>query len=133
LAKALGITPDKAQDGLVALVEGGFGIAPRNPTNGMLVAYLEALTPPSGHEQVVTAIGKARVRWKAMLTQGIERSLSRKAFDATGRLVALASADTRPEGGDSTEIEAPFTSGAVGEAETPNLQHHQNMKGEARE
>jgi hypothetical protein len=44
-----------------------------------------------------------------------------------------ASADTRPKGGDSTEIEAPFTSGVVGEAETPNLQHHQNMKGEARE
>jgi hypothetical protein len=31
-----------------------------------------------------------------------------------------ASADTRPKGGDSTKIEAPFTSGAVGNAETPN-------------
>jgi hypothetical protein len=45
----------------------------------------------------------------------------------------IASADTRPEGGDSTEIEAPFTSGAVPEGQTPNLQDHQNMKGEARE
>lgn len=30
-----------------------------------------------------------------------------------------ASADTRPKGGDSTQIEAPFTSGAVPEGETP--------------
>jgi hypothetical protein len=34
--------------------------------------------------------------------------------------VAIASADTRPEGGDGTKIAAPFTSGAVGVAETPN-------------
>jgi hypothetical protein len=33
---------------------------------------------------------------------------------------ALASDDTRPEGGDSTEIEAPFTGGAVPEGQTPN-------------
>jgi hypothetical protein len=33
-----------------------------------------------------------------------------------------ASCDTRPEGGDSTEIEAPFTGGAVGVAETPKDQ-----------
>ncbi len=31
---------------------------------------------------------------------------------------AAASADTRPQGGDAQQ--APFTSGAVGEAETPN-------------
>jgi hypothetical protein len=105
LAEALGITPDEAQDGLAALVKGGFGIAPINPTNGMLVAYLEALTPPLGHEQVVTAIGKARVRWKAMITQGIERSLSRKVFDKAGRLISAAanrrSRDAQPGEGSS--------------------------------
>jgi hypothetical protein len=31
----------------------------------------------------------------------------------------LASGDTRPEGGDSTKIEAPFTGGAVPEGQTP--------------
>jgi hypothetical protein len=31
----------------------------------------------------------------------------------------LASVDTRPEGGDATEIAAPFTSGAVPEGQTP--------------
>ena len=76
LAKALDITIDEARQAMVALVEGGYGIAPRNPTNGMLIAYLEALTPPSGHEQVVTAIGKARVRWQAMLEQGTAMALS---------------------------------------------------------
>jgi hypothetical protein len=35
----------------------------------------------------------------------------------------LASADTRPEGGDSTEIEAPFTSGAVPKADAQGPSH----------
>jgi hypothetical protein len=35
----------------------------------------------------------------------------------------LASADTRPEGGDATEIAAPFTSGAVAK---PDAQKHPN-------
>jgi hypothetical protein len=36
----------------------------------------------------------------------------------------LASADTRPEGGDSTKIEAPFTSGAVPKADAQNTPSH---------
>jgi hypothetical protein len=78
LARALGISDDEAGLALVALVEGGYGVAPRNPTNGMLAAYLEALTPPTGHEAVITAIGKARARWQAMLEQGTGMALSRK-------------------------------------------------------
>jgi hypothetical protein len=82
LARAMGISTDEAGDALTALIQGGYGIAPRNPTNGMLIAYMEALTPPSNHESVVTAIGKARVRWQAMLAQGTEMAMSRKRLPA---------------------------------------------------
>ena len=78
LANALGTTVEDARAAMIALSEGGYGIAPRNPTNGMICAYLEALTPPTGHEAVVTAIGKARVRWQAMLEQGTAMALSLK-------------------------------------------------------
>lgn len=78
LARALGISADEAGMALAALIEGGYGIAPRNPTNGMLAACLEVLTPPTGHEQVITAISKARVRWQAMLAQGTAMAMSRK-------------------------------------------------------
>jgi hypothetical protein len=84
LARAMGISTDEAGDALTALIQGGYGIAPRNPTNGMLIAYMEALTPPSSHESVVTAIGKARVRWQAMLAQGTEMAMSRKRLPAQG-------------------------------------------------
>ena len=103
LAKAMDITVEEAGAVMVALVEGGYGIAPRNPTNGMLVAYMEALTPPSGHEAVVTAIGKARVRWQAMLEQGTAMALSFKRVPA--------SCDTHPKDGDAQQ--APLVSGAV--------------------
>jgi hypothetical protein len=41
------------------------------------------------------------------------------AFAVADRLREIASADTHPKDGDSTEIEAPLGSGAGGEAETP--------------
>jgi hypothetical protein len=112
LARALGITVDEAAQAIVALVEGGYGIAPRNPTNGMLVAYLEALTPPTGHEQVVTALGKARVRWQAMLAQGTAMSLSKK---------LLASVDRNPQGGDAQQAPSRSDESAPeGDAQTPS-------------
>jgi hypothetical protein len=111
----MGISTDEAGDALAALIQGGYGVAPRNPTNGMLIAYMEALTPPANHESVVTAIGKARVRWQAMLAQGTEMAMSRKRL--------AASADTHPKGGDVKQAPAPL-SGAVGAAETPKGQHH---------
>jgi hypothetical protein len=43
----------------------------------------------------------------------------------------LASCDTRPEGGDSTEIEAPFTGGAVPEGQTPGLARGETPKAQS--
>lgn len=81
LAEALGISTDQAGEAMLALIKAGYGIAPMNPTNGMLRDGMEATTPPSGHEQVITAIGKLRIRWQAMLRQGTEMALSRKYLD----------------------------------------------------
>lgn len=78
IAQALNISTDEAAKVLSALIKGGYGVAPRNPTNGMLAAYMEATTPPRGHEPVITAIGKARARWQAMLEQGTAMAMSLK-------------------------------------------------------
>ena len=78
LAERLGISTDEAKDILLALVEGGYGIAPRNPTNGMLAGYIEATYPARGHEAIITAIGKARKRWQIMLAHGTEMAMSLK-------------------------------------------------------
>lgn len=82
LARALSISTDEAGLALAALIEGGYGIAPRLPTNGMLAAYIEATAPPRHHEAVITAIGKARVRWQAMLEQGTAMAMSLKYLPA---------------------------------------------------
>jgi hypothetical protein len=78
LANALNISTDEAGEIMTALIEGGYGIAPRWPTNGMLAAYLEATDPPKHHESVITALGKARKRWQAMLAQGTAMAMSYK-------------------------------------------------------
>lgn len=78
LAKALSISTEEARNAMVALIEAGYGIAPREPTNGMLAACIEATTPARGHEAIITAISKGRVRWQAMLEQGTAMALSRK-------------------------------------------------------
>ncbi len=96
LARALGISDDEAGLAIAALIEGGYGVAPRNPTNGMLAAYLEALTPPTGHEQVITAISKARLRWQAMLSQGTAMAMSRKFIAAQG--IEAGTATTAKQG-----------------------------------
>ena len=83
IARALGVSTDEAGLVISALIEAGYGVAPRQPTNGMLVAYMEATTPPKGHESVVTAIGKARVRWQAMLEQGTAMAMSVKRLPAS--------------------------------------------------
>ena len=83
LARALGISTDEAGLALSALIEGGYGIAPRLPTNGMLCAYIEATYPATRHEAVITAISKARIRWQAMLEQGTAMAMSTKHLSHT--------------------------------------------------
>lgn len=67
LAEALGVTNAQAREGLRALVKAGYVIGPREPTNAMLLAYVECYgQPPISMETMITDVGKARMRWRAM-------------------------------------------------------------------
>ena len=77
LADILDISPDKARAALVSLVSAGFFFGPREPTNSMLIAYMDAVYPgPSTPWAITQAIGKARRRWKAMSEAGTKVALS---------------------------------------------------------
>lgn len=77
LADALSIEPAAAKDILEAIVKAGFFVAPRIPTDAMLVAYFDSygMQPitPSG---MVRGIGKARLRWQKMGSAGTAVALS---------------------------------------------------------
>ena len=72
----LGADKEAVREAIIELARAGYVIAPREPTNAMLVAYLESY----GHTAtsvggVITAVGKARQRWKAMADSGMRAAL----------------------------------------------------------
>ena len=76
MAEKLGVEPEAVREAIIELAKAGYVIAPREPTNAMLVAYLESY----GHtaksvDGVITAVGKARQRWKAMAESGMRAAL----------------------------------------------------------
>lgn len=90
LAAALGIDHDAARTGLIALIKSGFFIGPREPTNSMLVAYMEAIYPaPSTPSSSAQAVGNARRRWRAMAIAGTAIAMS-KANSERGGMVDAA-------------------------------------------
>src|SRR5690349_204670 len=77
LAESLRISHHAAREALQALVEAGYVVAPRLPTNAMLNAYLEAYgTEPTRVQSCIIGIGKARKRWAAMADKGTQMALS---------------------------------------------------------
>jgi hypothetical protein len=90
LAEALGIEPEDALEILRALVGAGFVVAPRVPTDAMLVAYFDAYGEraytPNG---IVRGIGKARKRWDAMGRAGTAVALSRRHAPAQGGVTRM--------------------------------------------
>lgn len=114
-----GLTDEEAVGLMRALIQGGYGVVPRNPTNGMLASYLEALTPPKGHEAVITAIGKARARWQAMFQHGVEMALSRKFMAASA--IEARSDETRSSSAEGESAPGrPMTT-----VQTPSLNKEQ--------
>jgi hypothetical protein len=78
MAEIAGVDHDRAHEMLVGLVKAGFVIAPREPSDGMLGAYVAALGKPSKHFSVIIHnLGKARRRWAAMAGVGTRMALSR--------------------------------------------------------
>jgi hypothetical protein len=82
LAQAANISPQKAVSILRDIVKAGWVIAPRHPTNAMLAAYMEALTPPVSHRTAIVNVGKAKKRWAAMGIAGTKVALSFKMIQA---------------------------------------------------
>jgi hypothetical protein len=79
LKAALCIDGYSARKALSALVKAGYFIAPRDPTNAMLDAYIGAYGLIPRHPRtIIIGIGKARKRWAAMGQKGTAMALSVK-------------------------------------------------------
>ncbi len=77
LVKHGGVTHQSARQCLKALAEHGYFVGPREPTNTMLRAYLDAIRPaPVRIDSILQGIAKARKRWKAMAQEATELALS---------------------------------------------------------
>lgn len=73
---------NQAKKLLEVLAEKGYGLAPLEPTNHMLIAYLESYGDvPITIRSMIVGIGKARKRWKAMMAVGMRVSFTRKELD----------------------------------------------------
>lgn len=79
----IGIDEKMARAALHAMVKAGYYIAPRNPSNAMLVAYMEAMAPhvTKNIRTMMVNVGKAKLRWKAMGESGTRLALSPKIED----------------------------------------------------
>ncbi len=81
MAEKLGVEPEAMRDAVIEIAKAGYVIAPREPTNAMLVAYLESYGQTASNvDSVIIALGKARLRWKAMADSGMRASLRSFAF-----------------------------------------------------
>ncbi len=79
LVQETGCTTEAALETLRALVRGGWVIAPREPSNAMLEAYMASYgQKPTQTSSTITALGKARRRWLAMASTGTAMALSRR-------------------------------------------------------
>ena len=82
LASHLGVTEEAARSGLLAVVKAGWYIGPHEPTNTMLVAYMNAIAPAAtNHSTIANSMAKARRRWKAMGEMATRTALSKRSSD----------------------------------------------------
>lgn len=78
MAAHLEIAPEAARDALKAIITAGWVIAPREPSNAMLVAYMAAYGQTATTlETIVRNVGKAKKRWQAMGESGTGMALTR--------------------------------------------------------
>lgn len=77
LREAANLTQHDARAALRALVKAGYVVAPREPTNSMLDAYMHALrSQPSTTRSCILNVAKARKRWLAMGGAGTQVAMS---------------------------------------------------------
>ena len=71
MKRELGMTDAQVYRLLKAVAKAGFVIAPREPANSMIGAYITAVGPMSKHPATVMRhVSKCRKRWKAMALAG---------------------------------------------------------------
>ena len=63
---------------LTDITSAGYGVAPFNPTNQMLIASIMTTQPPQTVDSVLRSAAKATKRWRAMLTAGTTMAMSRR-------------------------------------------------------
>lgn len=78
LVDRLGCDVTTASGALRALIEAGYAIVPREPTESMLVAYLTTYVPPVTPSATIRGIIKARKRWKRMCEAVCAVAMSRR-------------------------------------------------------
>lgn len=94
ISEKVNCTIPQAQEILRALIDEGYFIAPRNPTNAMLEAYITSYGPmPKNPKTVITAIGKAKKRWHAMGSKGTSLAMSHKKIEC----ISPAEAESIPK------------------------------------
>lgn len=76
LVEQLGVSEYSARQAIISILKEGWCLAPVEPSNSMLVAYAEALSPPQRLGQIASSFGKARRRWRAMALEANKLALS---------------------------------------------------------
>lgn len=78
LARELGVTEEQVRSAYVSLIKAGYAIAPIEPTNAMMLAYVNSYGQvPSSPEAAITTFTKARRRWQAMVRMANAHLMSR--------------------------------------------------------
>ena len=78
MAKALGVTEEQVRMAYVEVIRAGYAIAPVEPTNAMMLAYVNSYGQlPQSAESTITAFTKARRRWQAMARMANAHFMSR--------------------------------------------------------
>lgn len=79
VSEASGLDTQKSREVIRALIDAGYFVAPRVPTNAMLLAYIESYGQlPKNPKTIITAVGKAKRRWQAMGSMGTAMAMSLK-------------------------------------------------------
>lgn len=74
-----GFDRTQAFEMIKTLAANGYFVAPVEPSNAMLHACLTVYQTPTNLTSILSAVGKARDRWKAMGAVGTRLALSRNA------------------------------------------------------
>ncbi len=87
MAETLNISVQDARKALQALAKAGYYVAPQEPTNAMLEAYMRSFGHlPKNPQTYLNNVSKARKRWRAMGAKGMALALSCRLIPSSNEL-----------------------------------------------